>query len=108
MDALYKQRDKIHSHSILAKCFQSKGILNETQTSQIHIEGKQAISSFYRIKSIGQRRLFPPPQVPHSFDKPVIPQWPDEYTKATTLEEYLKKSNRKIQADAVLLEKLLL
>lgn len=94
--------------SILAGCFQAKVIFSETETSQVYIQGKQAISSFYRVKNIATRPLFPPNQVPKEFQQPVPPKWPEGYTKAPTLEEYLEKSKRKIQVDATLREKPLL
>ncbi|WP_395146294.1 hypothetical protein [Armatimonas sp.] len=46
--------------------------------------------------------------VPKEFQQPVSPEWPKGYTEAPTLEEYLKKSKRKIQVDATLREKPLL
>ncbi len=94
--------------SILAGCFQAKVIFSETETSQVYIQGKQAISSFYRVKNIATRPLFPPNQVPKEFQQPVPPKWPEGYTKAPTLEDYLEKSKRKIQVDATLREKPLL
>jgi hypothetical protein len=93
---------------MLAGCFQARVIISETETSQIYIQGKQAVSSFYRVKNIATRPLFPPYQVPTEFKQPVSPNWPEGYTKAPTLQEYLEKSTRKIQLDEPLKEKPLL